>query len=131
MFSFIDAVGSIQDAFAQCIGGLLSVVAQDMQLSVECVAGGVVLESIRSGSYVNRVAGDGRGGFVEGDPVMVPRQAAPVSEAMSPLVEREWHRIHAAKDMAAARAAAEENDFACVASILETRRRALESCALL
>jgi hypothetical protein len=157
-FSFIDAVGSIQDAFAQCIGGLLSVVAQDMQLSVECVAGGVVLESIRSGGYASRVAGDGRGGFVEvgdlyadeerdflvtvrvppargdtalivpactyrnavtmennvrveGDPVMVPRQAAPLSEAMSPLVEREWHRIHATEDMAAERAEGEENDF--------------------
>jgi hypothetical protein len=32
-FSFIDMVGSIQDAFAQCIGGLLSVVAQETSVA--------------------------------------------------------------------------------------------------
>ncbi|TVU30449.1 hypothetical protein EJB05_22073 [Eragrostis curvula] len=69
---------------------------------------------------------------VEGDPVTVARPAAPAGAAvMSPQVEREWHRVQATEDMAAARAAAEENDFARAASILESRRRALESRASL
>ena len=66
-FSFIDMVGSsIQDALAQCIGGLLSVsvVAQETRLSVECADQGVLLTSIKSGSYASGVDGDGRGGFV-------------------------------------------------------------------
>jgi hypothetical protein len=64
-FSFIDVVGSIQDAFAQCIGGLLSVVAQETTLSVECADQGVLLTSIKSGSYASGADGDGRGGFVD------------------------------------------------------------------
>lgn len=64
-FSFIDAAGSIQDAFAQCIGGLLSVVAQELRLSVECGDDGVLLTSVRSGGYASHVDGDGRGGFVD------------------------------------------------------------------
>ena len=35
-FSLIDMVGSIQDAFVLCIGGLLSLVAQETRLSIEC-----------------------------------------------------------------------------------------------
>jgi hypothetical protein len=50
---------------------------------------------------------------------------------MSLRVEREWHRVHATEDMAAAQAAAEEHDYARAASILEARRRLLESCASL
>ena len=64
-FSFIDAVGSIQDAFAQCIGGLLSVVAQEARLSVECADEGVLVTSIKSGGYASGVDGGGRGGFVD------------------------------------------------------------------
>ncbi|XP_062205895.1 E3 ubiquitin-protein ligase WAV3-like isoform X2 [Phragmites australis] len=176
-FSFIDAVGSIQDAFAQCIGGLLSVVAQEARLSIECADEGVLLNCIESGGYASGVVGDGRSGFVdigdlyadeerdflvtvrvpaargdtalilpscayrdavttetirvEGDAVILPRPGSPVLAAMSPQVEREWNRVHATEDMAAARAAAEDNDFARAASILESRRRALESTASL
>ncbi|KAK3157723.1 hypothetical protein QOZ80_2AG0127070 [Eleusine coracana subsp. coracana] len=176
-FSFIDAVGSIQDAFAQCIGGLLSVVAQETRLTVDCLADGVALTSVRSGGYASGVAADGRGGFVEvgdlyadeerdflvtvrvppgrGDtalvlaavtyrdavtadsvrvqsaPVIVVRTAVRVATTVAPEVEREWHRVRATEDMAAARAAAEGNDFARAAEILEARRRALESCARL
>uniref|UniRef100_J3N383 VWFA domain-containing protein n=1 Tax=Oryza brachyantha TaxID=4533 RepID=J3N383_ORYBR len=64
-FSFIDAAGSIQDAFAQCIGGLLSVVAQELRLSVECDDDGVLLSSLISGGYASHVDGDGRGGFID------------------------------------------------------------------
>ncbi|KAF0929819.1 hypothetical protein E2562_025954 [Oryza meyeriana var. granulata] len=64
-FSFIDTAGSIQDAFAQCIGGLLSVVAQELRLTVECDDDGVLLTSVRSGGYTSHVDGDGRGGFID------------------------------------------------------------------
>ncbi|PUZ38765.1 hypothetical protein GQ55_9G222200 [Panicum hallii var. hallii] len=176
-FSFIDDVGSIQDAFAQCIGGLLSVVAQETRLSVECADEGVLVTSIKSGGYASGVDGDGRGGFVDigrlyadeekdflvtirvpaargdtelirascayrdavtaktvrvgGDLVTVPRPAGTVTAAMCLQVEREWHRVHATEDMAAAQAAAEEHDYARAASILESRRLALESRASL
>ncbi|PWZ52332.1 Uncharacterized protein sll0103 [Zea mays] len=176
-FSFIDMAGSIQDAFAQCIGGLLSVVAQETRLGVECADDGVLLTSIKSGGYASGVDGDGRGGFVDvgrlyadegrdflvtvrvpqsrgdialirpsctyrdavtmemvrvgGDPVTLLRAANPANAGMSLRVEREWHRVHATEDMAAAQTAAEEYDYARAASILEARRLLLESCASL
>jgi hypothetical protein len=61
-FSFIDVVGSIQDAFVQCIGSLLSVVAQETRLNVECAGQGVLLTSIMSDSYTSGVDGEGPGG---------------------------------------------------------------------
>ncbi|XP_020094337.1 uncharacterized protein LOC109714233 [Ananas comosus] len=64
-FSFIEAEGVIQDAFAQCIGGLLSVVVQEMEVSIECVHSGVVLSSIKSGSYTSQVAADGQFGTIK------------------------------------------------------------------
>ncbi|KAG6500223.1 E3 ubiquitin-protein ligase WAV3-like [Zingiber officinale] len=54
-FSFIETEVVIQDAFAQCIGGLLSVVVKEMQLTVESVQPGVQIVAIKSGSYANRV----------------------------------------------------------------------------
>ncbi|WVZ59214.1 hypothetical protein U9M48_009399 [Paspalum notatum var. saurae] len=189
-FSFIDVARSIQDAFAQCIGGLLSVVVQDARVLIDCADDGVLVTSIKSGGYASGVAADGRGGFVDvgrlyadeerdflvtvrvppaarggdgadmnmittttliyarcsyrdvaaatetlwavgGDTaVAVLRPASPVSAGeMSLQVEREWHRVHATEDMAAAQAAAEANDYARASSILEARRLALEALA--
>ncbi|GJN40572.1 hypothetical protein PR202_gb29804 [Eleusine coracana subsp. coracana] len=68
---------------------------------------------------------------VQRAPVIVVRTAVRVATTVAPEVEREWHRVRATEDMAAARAAAEGNDFARAAEILEARRRALESCARL
>lgn len=62
-FSFIEAENSIQDAFAQCIGGLLSVLVQDLLVEIERAQSGIRLTSIRSGSYVNRVI-DGTSGWI-------------------------------------------------------------------
>ncbi|XP_062226133.1 E3 ubiquitin-protein ligase WAV3-like isoform X2 [Phragmites australis] len=64
-FSFIEDEGVMQDAFAQCIGGLLSVAVREMRLSMECVDPGVQLCSIRCGSYPSKVARDGRNGSVD------------------------------------------------------------------
>ncbi|KAF0892979.1 hypothetical protein E2562_021281 [Oryza meyeriana var. granulata] len=64
-FSFIEDEGVMQDAFAQCIGGLLSIVIQEMRVSMGCIHPGVQLSSIKSGSYPSKVARDGRSGSVD------------------------------------------------------------------
>ncbi|KAF7086746.1 hypothetical protein CFC21_090005 [Triticum aestivum] len=64
-FSFIETEATIQDAFAQCIGGLLSVVAQDLRVKVESVHPDVHFGSIRSGSYSSRIADDKRNGSID------------------------------------------------------------------
>nr|XP_011460447.1 PREDICTED: uncharacterized protein LOC105350353 [Fragaria vesca subsp. vesca] len=56
-FSYIESVGIIQDAFALCIGGLLSVVAQELRLTVRSASPGVVkIVSIPSGRYVSLIS---------------------------------------------------------------------------
>uniref|UniRef100_A0A804PNX6 Zinc finger (C3HC4-type RING finger) family protein n=1 Tax=Zea mays TaxID=4577 RepID=A0A804PNX6_MAIZE len=64
-FSFIETEATIQDAFAQCIGGLLSVVAQGLHVKVESLHPDVHFGSIRSGSYSSRVSDDSRNGSVD------------------------------------------------------------------
>ncbi|XP_076916697.1 E3 ubiquitin-protein ligase WAV3-like [Bidens hawaiensis] len=65
MFSFIEAENVIQDAFAQCIGGLLSVVVQELRVEVECVHPVLRLGSIKAGSYKVGMDENGRSGFIE------------------------------------------------------------------
>ncbi|GER33522.1 zinc finger C3HC4-type RING finger family protein [Striga asiatica] len=64
-FSFIETEGVIQDAFAQCIGGLLSVVVQELTVEVECVDPAVRLVSVKSGSYKTSLAMDKRSVTIE------------------------------------------------------------------
>lgn len=64
-FSFIETEAVLQDAFAQCIGGLLSVVVQELQVGVECVHPSLRLGSFKAGSYPTRVMVDGRRGFID------------------------------------------------------------------
>ncbi|KAM1708029.1 hypothetical protein ACFX15_001033 [Malus domestica] len=64
-FSFIETEAVIQDAFAQCIGGLLSVVVQELQVVVECVNTSLRFGSVKAGSYPSRVMGDGRKGVID------------------------------------------------------------------
>ncbi|KAH9609085.1 hypothetical protein KSS87_021845 [Heliosperma pusillum] len=64
-FSFIETETTIQDAFAQCIGGLLSVVAQELLLEIECAHSGVLLQSVKAGSYSSHITGDRRSGKVD------------------------------------------------------------------
>ncbi|XP_076957605.1 E3 ubiquitin-protein ligase WAV3-like [Bidens hawaiensis] len=65
MFSFIEAENVMQDAFAQCIGGLLSVVVQELRVEVECVHPVLRLGSIKAGSYKVGMNENGRSGFIE------------------------------------------------------------------
>ncbi|XP_047086274.1 E3 ubiquitin-protein ligase WAV3-like [Lolium rigidum] len=64
-FSFIEKEAVIQDAFAQCIGGLLSVVVQEARIAVTSVHPGVRVVSVRSGRYESRVHEDGREATVQ------------------------------------------------------------------
>eukprot|EP00252_Welwitschia_mirabilis_P022923 TRINITY_DN6353_c0_g1_i1.p1 TRINITY_DN6353_c0_g1~~TRINITY_DN6353_c0_g1_i1.p1 ORF type:complete len:672 (-),score=126.20 TRINITY_DN6353_c0_g1_i1:161-2176(-) len=64
-FSFIETESIIQDAFAQCIGGLLSVVIQDMQVTVNCASSGLLLNSIQAGSYATSISENGQKGVVK------------------------------------------------------------------
>lgn len=63
-FSFIEAEAVIQDAFAQCIGGLLSVVVQKLHAVVDCVYSGVQLTDVKCGSYSCQMASDMRRGSI-------------------------------------------------------------------
>ncbi|CAL4920699.1 unnamed protein product [Urochloa decumbens] len=59
-FSYIENEAVIQDAFAQCIGGLLTVVVQEARIAVACGDPGVRISSVNSGRYVSHVDEDGR-----------------------------------------------------------------------
>ncbi|XP_074309953.1 E3 ubiquitin-protein ligase WAV3-like [Silene latifolia] len=54
-FSYIEAIEVIQDAFALCLGGLLSVVAQEVEVQVFSGSSEVRIKNIVSGRYNNKV----------------------------------------------------------------------------
>ncbi|KAL6641044.1 hypothetical protein ACP70R_019225 [Stipagrostis hirtigluma subsp. patula] len=64
-FCFIKDQEVIQDAFAQCIGGLLSVAMQNARIHVACVHPGVRVREVKSGRYESRVDADGRAATVD------------------------------------------------------------------
>ncbi|XP_022970296.1 uncharacterized protein LOC111469304 [Cucurbita maxima] len=63
-FSFVEAEATIQDAFAQCIGGLLSVVVQELQVRIECVHPSLQLGSLKAGNYQPNIDADSRIGTI-------------------------------------------------------------------
>ncbi|XVE79790.1 hypothetical protein DITRI_Ditri14bG0084100 [Diplodiscus trichospermus] len=64
-FSFIEAEGVIQDAFAQCIGGLLSVVVQQACVKLECAHPNLLINSIKAGSYRTSVTANAKSGSID------------------------------------------------------------------
>ncbi|KAE9585764.1 hypothetical protein Lal_00009950 [Lupinus albus] len=64
-FSFIEAEDVIQDAFAQCIGGLLSVVVQELQVEVLCVHPKLQLSSVKAGSYLTNLTANARRAIIK------------------------------------------------------------------
>ncbi|CAM6090076.1 unnamed protein product [Calypogeia fissa] len=64
-FSFIQAETAVQDAFAQCIGGLLSVISQHTTLSISTRGSGVEIKSIQAGSYETSISHNGSHGKVK------------------------------------------------------------------
>lgn len=63
-FSFIQSESLVQEAFAQCIGGLLSVVVQDVNLSLSACAA-TKLKCLHAGSYDTSISDDGSQGTVK------------------------------------------------------------------
>ncbi|KAE8691111.1 vignain-like [Hibiscus syriacus] len=148
-FSFIEAEGVIQDAFAQCIGGLLSVVVQEACVKVECTYPDVVINSIKAGSYRTSVSADAKTGSIDAGDLYAEEERdflvtvhIPVDESIDEMsllkrptitgqtvvsmeVDRERNRLRAAEAMAEARAAAEHGDLTTAVSLLESCRRAL------
>ncbi|XP_057455206.1 E3 ubiquitin-protein ligase WAV3-like isoform X2 [Lotus japonicus] len=59
-FSFIETEDMIQDAFAQCLGGLMSVVVQELQIEVRCFNPCLQLSSVKAGSYQTRLINNAR-----------------------------------------------------------------------
>uniref|UniRef100_A0A8I7B840 VWA-Hint protein Vwaint domain-containing protein n=1 Tax=Hordeum vulgare subsp. vulgare TaxID=112509 RepID=A0A8I7B840_HORVV len=89
-FSFIENQAAIQDSFAQCIGGILSVAVQEARIAVTCLHRGVRVQGIQSGCYGNHVGDDGRAASIDEERrflvlVHVPR-ARPV-ESVTRLVK--------------------------------------------
>ncbi|GFQ01523.1 uncharacterized protein sll0103, partial [Phtheirospermum japonicum] len=67
-FSFIESAETVQDAFARCIGGLLSVLIQELRLSLRSASHGVVIKSIPSGKHASEISDQGsRGTITVGD----------------------------------------------------------------
>ncbi|XP_010693401.1 E3 ubiquitin-protein ligase WAV3 isoform X2 [Beta vulgaris subsp. vulgaris] len=64
-FSFIETEGAIQDAFAQCIGGLLSVVVQEVLVEIECIHPSSYIQSVKAGGYSSQMMGNGRLGVID------------------------------------------------------------------
>ncbi|KAL2907013.1 E3 ubiquitin-protein ligase WAV3 [Bienertia sinuspersici] len=63
-FSYIESIEVIQDAFARCIGGLLSVVSQEVEIDLKTVSDGVQIQSISSGRYRNKIDSDKLHGMI-------------------------------------------------------------------
>ncbi|VAH34100.1 unnamed protein product [Triticum turgidum subsp. durum] len=148
-FSFIEDEGVMQDAFAQCIGGLLSVVVQEMRLNMECVHPGVQLCSIKSGSYPSMMARDGRSCSVDIGHLYADEERDILLSANIPQCREQTSLLkvacsyrdltnetiklqvdEAADSIESARAAAERGALAEAVTILEDcRRRLSESFA--
>jgi hypothetical protein len=64
-FSFIENEAVVQDSFAQCIGGLISVAVQEARITVECLRPGVRVRTVKSGRYESHVDADGRAASVD------------------------------------------------------------------
>ncbi|KAL3684307.1 hypothetical protein R1sor_002329 [Riccia sorocarpa] len=67
-FSFVQTESAVQDAFAQCIGGLLSVIVQNAEIKFLAGEHGVQIRSIQAGNYQSSIGDNGsQGGVKIGD----------------------------------------------------------------
>ncbi|XP_051210946.1 E3 ubiquitin-protein ligase WAV3-like [Lolium perenne] len=64
-FSFVEDETVVQDSFAQCIGGLLTVTVQEARIEVTCLHPGVRVREVKSGRYENRLHDGGRAASVD------------------------------------------------------------------
>ncbi|KAK6141995.1 hypothetical protein DH2020_016211 [Rehmannia glutinosa] len=130
-FSFIEAESVIQDAFAQCIGGLLSVVVQELKVEVECVDRMLRLVSIKSGSYKSVLASDKRKATIEVGDLYAEEERdflvttdIPIYELSDEMSLLKRNRLRSAGPCPV-RAAAERGDLKSAVSVLENCRKQL------
>ncbi|KAF5736232.1 putative Zinc finger family protein [Tripterygium wilfordii] len=150
-FSFIESIDILQDAFARCIGGLLSVVAQDLRITIKSVAPGVNLGSIPSIPVSSDVEGEQRSKplslldlccshkscvsmetvQVEGERVHILRPAflSPMDKVVCLEVDRQKNRLLVAEAIANAQAMAELRDLNGAQAMLAEQRSALSTSA--
>jgi hypothetical protein len=64
-FYFVENHSAIQDSFARCVGGLLSVAVQEARVAVACLHRGVRVQQVKSGCYASHVAADGRAASID------------------------------------------------------------------
>nr|XP_043625988.1 E3 ubiquitin-protein ligase WAV3-like [Erigeron canadensis] len=137
-FSFIENENVIQDAFAQCIAGLLSVVVKGLQVTVESANPNILLRSLKAGSYKNQLMPDRKSGCVDfGDlyadeewdflvSVNIPEEMVFRPEnIVSVQVDKQRNQLQSAEAMEQARKATEEGDLRRAVSILENFRKVL------
>uniref|UniRef100_A0ACD5UCL6 Uncharacterized protein n=1 Tax=Avena sativa TaxID=4498 RepID=A0ACD5UCL6_AVESA len=150
-FSFIENEAVVQDAFAQCVGGLLSIVVQEAH--VEVVRGELYADEERrfllflvvpradeetdgdatttllkiTCVYRDASAGADVSVTAEAEHTVVrrPEQEQAGDVARSVEVERELVRVEATEDISAAKAAAERGSHQEAVEILENRQRAV------
>ncbi|XP_051140791.1 E3 ubiquitin-protein ligase WAV3-like [Andrographis paniculata] len=64
-YSFIDSFDLVQDALASCLGGILSLVAQNVNLIVDAASPGIKIQAINSGIYDHSITCNGCRGKIE------------------------------------------------------------------
>ncbi|KAL3630524.1 hypothetical protein CASFOL_023508 [Castilleja foliolosa] len=64
-FSFIELYELVQDAFARCIGGLLSVVVRELRLTLRSASQGVAIKLIPSGRHFSEISDGGSRGTID------------------------------------------------------------------
>jgi methylglyoxal synthase len=64
-FSFVQNEAVLQDSFAQCLGGLLTVAVQEARIAMTCLHPGVRVREVMSGRYDSRVDDGGRAASVD------------------------------------------------------------------
>ncbi|XWS18733.1 hypothetical protein CRYUN_Cryun32bG0070000 [Craigia yunnanensis] len=144
-YSFIESIDILQDAFARCIGGLLSVVAQDVQLSIQSISPGVQISSIHSGKYKSEIFYQGRKAIIDVENLYADEEkeflvyvSIPVSshaEGEKKLdnmmvcleVDRQRNRVSVAEAIANAQRMAELGDLEHAQDVLSEQRIALLS----
>eukprot|EP00253_Pinus_taeda_P032524 PITA_32524 len=136
-FSFIHTVGLIQDAFAQCIGGLLSVVVKDMSVTVSACAG-TKLKSFHAGSYETCVVEDGSQGtvnlcdlFAEEERDILVELQLPASRDGTPVapnleVEKQRTCLRAAQAIVEAKTLADQGEMVDAQRVLQSAKIELQ-----
>ncbi|KAL3647388.1 hypothetical protein CASFOL_008356 [Castilleja foliolosa] len=88
-FSFIESYEVVQDAFASCIGGLLSVLAQELCLTVRSASHGVEITSLSSGRYTNGISDQGSKGVINVGDLYADEEKEFLVDVSVPLIQKQ------------------------------------------